>query len=588
MLWKRPVVILCVVTFCLYFFSLFNQFVWDDEQFIYRNEYVKNFAVSRIFTTNTVDGAGEISNYYRPLTTLSFALDYQFWQLNPFGYHLVNTLFHIATGVLLYMLLKRLKFSKPLSFATALIFLIHPLQTEAIAYANSRGDSLFSFFLMISLILHTLLFETKELKIRIYENSITVPKVLIFSGVLLTFTASILSKEIGLAGLGLHGLVIARYFLLNSEGKKYFSKNWFLFFKDNIWSVGSFLVSVLIAVVYLLLRSSVLNFSNTFNFYDYTSIYSESLAVRLLTFFKIIFIYIKLFFIPYPLHMERDTAIITSGLNAWLFAFIVLCIALGAISYWQWKKYRKTTILFGWAWLSIMLVPVSGIIAINGLLYEHWLYLPLVGFFIITYESLELISKKLVKDTIAKYFFFFVVIVLSFLTIRQNYFWSSPIRLYNHLLQYTDSARIHNNLAMAYSDQGMYQEALEHYKIGLAYGQAYPQIYHNIGNTYAALGDTANAEISYKKALEISPEFYHTYTNLINVYIQQNKFDAALEIAHLAQSHYPDVFDYQVIELKILGAAKNKKAFEEKKNVLLRTYSSDPKITAYLNTLQLP
>ena len=116
--------LLVIITLAVYFSSLFNHFVWDDEQFIYRNQYVASFDVSHIFSTNTIAGAGETSNYYRPITTLSFAWDYLFWGLNPIGYHLTNTLLHIGAGILLYIILKNLRFSKVAAFWLSLIFLV--------------------------------------------------------------------------------------------------------------------------------------------------------------------------------------------------------------------------------------------------------------------------------------------------------------------------------------------------------------------------------------------------------------------------------------------------------------------------------
>lgn len=358
-MWKKqPVLFLFLLTFGIYFFSFFNQFVWDDEQFIYRNEYVQQFNVKKIFTSNTIEGAGEISNYYRPLTTLSFAIDYQIWGTNTFGYHLVNTLLHIGAGIFLYKLLLKLKFHQGTSFITALIFLVHPLQTEAVTYMNSRGDSLYSFLLILSLYLLTLLLQQKKLTIQLYEQVLTIPNYLLTAMVVMVYLLSILSKEIALAGLGLHAIIILRHYFLKPE--KIGS-----FFTKQMWSVVSFLLSVTTVAVYLALRSSVLNFQNTFNFFDDTSLYSVSILVRLLTFFKIIFIYLKLFFIPYPLHMERSTEIISNPMNGWLFSFILLVLGLAILSYWQWKKRKKLTILFGWAWSAIMLVPVSGIIEIG-------------------------------------------------------------------------------------------------------------------------------------------------------------------------------------------------------------------------------
>ena len=89
---KKLVLILIGATFLAYFSSFSNPFIWDDEQFITSNAYVRNFDIGKIFTTNTVAGAGVQSNYYRPLTTLSFAVDTAIWGSNPFGFHLTNLL----------------------------------------------------------------------------------------------------------------------------------------------------------------------------------------------------------------------------------------------------------------------------------------------------------------------------------------------------------------------------------------------------------------------------------------------------------------------------------------------------------------
>lgn len=574
-----------LITVVIYFSSLFNAFVWDDEQFIYRNEYVATFNIVKIFTTNTIAGAGELSNYYRPLTTLSFAIDYQFWQTNPFGYHLVNIFLHAGAGCILYLLLKRLQFSQPISFGVAVLFLLHPVQTEAVTYINSRGDSLFSFFAFISLLLTALLFTKKSIQFNLYETSITITKPFIFAGIVLTFLASLLSKEIALAVLGLHGLVILRFYFLSLVHSKKLSTSTTAFIKNNWWALSSFISTSLVVVMYLTLRSTVFNFQNTFNFFDDASLYSENMVVRLLTFFKIIFIYIKILVLPFPLHMERFTEVITSPVNPWLVAFLLLTFGLVITSYWQWKKQKKTTILFGWMWAAIMLVPVSGIIAINGMLYEHWLYLPVIGFGIIIVGLIELFNESLFHKKFFKYCLVFLVGVFAILTIRQNYIWGDPVRLYTHLLKYTDSARIHNNLAMAYSERGLYQEALTHYQNSLEYGLPYPQIYHNMGNTYASLGDENNAEKSYLKALELDPRFFHTIPNLINLYTKQQRFDEALEILHSAQSQFPNVVDYDLLELHILLLKQDETTFLQKK-AAIEQKSNDPQLTTYLRNLQ--
>ena len=582
---KRPLLSLFLITFIVYCSSLFNQFVWDDEQFIYRNSFVQNFNVVSIFTQNTIAGAGENSNYYRPLTTLSFAIDYQFWGLKPFGFHLVNTLLHIGAGLLLFLLLKQLGFEKPIGFVIALIFLLHPLQTEAVTYANSRGDSMYSFFAMISLLSLSWLFERQPPKFLIYEHQFALTKPWLAAISVISLAAAILSKEIGLAVLGLYAWIIMYYFFQTAE--KNFPTNIQKFAKEHSLALISFGTNVFVVSGYIWLRATVLNFENTFNFYNDSSIYAQSLLVRLLTFTKIIFIYLRLIFVPSPLHMERNTSELLTPLNLWTPLFLLLILTLGVLSYFQWQRQKRITILFGWGWAAIMLVPVSGIIAINGMLYEHWLYLPLIGFVIAMYGLLEFFCNKFLTSKVVFYLISTILLLFSVLTIRQNYLWGDPIRYYEYILQFTDSARIHNNLAMTYADRQQLNKALEHYQLALNYGQPYPQIYHNMGNTYVALNELDKAEANYKKALELEPQFFHTYPFLIKLYLTEKKYPEALQVADQALAFYPEMPDYQMLKLQVLAASGDTQNFESYKQVLLTLYKTNSTAQRMINSLQL-
>ena len=546
---SRSILLLILITFSVYFLSFFNHFVWDDEQFIYNNKFVATFDVESIFTTNTIAGAGEISNYYRPLTTLSFAWDYLFWGLNPVGFHLTNTLLHSLAGVLLYIILKKLKFSEQAAFWLALIFLLHPIQTEAVTYANSRGDSMYTFFGLASILSLLLLFEKKNLSFSVYNLKIKIGWWLFAILTPILYACSILGKEIGIATFGIQLLVVTHLFFSSK-------KNIFIFLKKNWACVSSVSGSLLIAGFYLFLRATSLNFNNSFNFYDDTSVYSESLLVRLLTFSKIIFIYIRLLLFPYPLHMERDTSLITSVASIWPVMFFVLAMIVIFISVREFKKKHTLYIGFGALWFLIMLAPVSGVIAINGLLYEHWLYVPMIGFFICLYGIYKLYLEKLFSYQLAKRFLIGVAIIFSALTIRQNYLWGTPIRFYSYLLKHTESARIHNNLAMALAEDGKLEDALKEYNLALQYGIPYPNIYHNMANTYSSLGEYEKAEEYYSKAIEVSPYFYHSYFKLIDLYAQQKKYNQALELAKKGQETFPEANDFKVLEKQLLEIEK--------------------------------
>src|SRR3989344_1258472 len=122
---NKLVIILILAGFLTYANSLNNEFLFDDQGFILDNFNIKNFDIPKIFTTNTVAGSGIVSDYYRPLTSITFAIDYKFWGQNPFGFHLTNLILHILTGLILFLFLKKIKISELVSFFITLIFLVH-------------------------------------------------------------------------------------------------------------------------------------------------------------------------------------------------------------------------------------------------------------------------------------------------------------------------------------------------------------------------------------------------------------------------------------------------------------------------------
>lgn len=568
---------LLLLTGIIYLPSLTNPFIWDDEQFIYKNVYVQTFAIKEIFTQNTVAGAGELSNYYRPLTTLSFAIDYQFWGLTPFGFHLTNISLHILAGLLLWHILKKIRLTNwPRAVITSL-FLLHPLQTEAVTYINSRGDSLYTFFGLLSVLLLLLSYESVK-KISMYNLELLLTPWVLSLLAVVSYIASILSKEIGLAVGGLLVLIIAwKSWHAKTPLKQYISG------QKPIFTAAALVM--LVGIIYLVLRGTLLNFQNSFDFYSDGSLYTESLLVRLLTFSKIIFIYLQLLIFPFPLHMERDTDLVTTLLSPWPWLSLTLIGGLIWSGWREWIKHNTTYVWLGMGWVGAMLLPVSGIIPINGLLYEHWLYTPVIGWGIMLTGLLSLFPK------ISNYLYTHrvlllssLVLILGLLTIRQNYIWGDPIRFYSHVLRYSESARVHNNLAMAYADAGQPQDALEHYYIGLELSENYPQIHHNIANAYLALGERENAINAYMTALELSPTFFHSYYALLDIYIAAENYPEAVTLLKQGQVHLPTENNFHVMEMILYDRMKDATKRDEKIDWIRSNLRLDPELTAFIET----
>jgi len=526
---KTKLLVLLALTFLIYLPSFGNHFIWDDEQFIYKNTSVLNFDLPAIFTESTTAGAGIASNYYRPLTSLSFAIDHAIWGLKPFGFHLTNTLLHAGAGILLYLLLTQIGIGsksnsiwKDPAFWLSLIFLVHPIQTEAVVYINSRGDSLSALLAFTCLLMFAkVIRKTPDQQSSLLPNQVWPVYI---TGI---FLLAMLAKEIAISTVALIFQIYWQQFVLEKNRKNHQLNH-------RIARITLVAASAL-ATTYFFLRLTVFNFQNTVNFYTEATEYSQSLAVRMLTFSKAIWIYWKLLLFPYPLHMERDLEIVNSLASIWpwlSFGAILLLFIAGDL---ERIKHSTTWIWFGSAWFALTISPVSGIIPINGMIYEHWQYLPMIGFFIVLWRILSMTLRKFTLTnkfiSFSKVFLIVVTIALGLFTIRQNWLWRNPISFYTYLLRYTDSARIRNNLGIAYADGGQIDQAIEQYTYALEFNNSYPQIYHNLANLYSISGKQEKAIEYYQLALERDPQFIPTLINLTELYQQLGKTDEAAATA---------------------------------------------------------
>lgn len=528
---RHAIFLLALLTCIVYFSSLWNQFVWDDEQFIYSNAYVRSFAIEKIFTTSTTDGAGIVSNYYRPLTTLSFAIDHALWGLNPVGFHLTNLSLHILAGILLFLILKKIRVSIFPAFVISLLFLLHPIQTEAVTYINSRGDSLYTVFGFLALLIFVRLLQQNKNTLFIAGIEFPFSPPLLAAITAICYACSILSKEIGII---FGGLLLITWLL-----ELYYHN--FHTHQSQRWAVATLIICALIAFGYLSIRSTTLNFQNSFDFYQDQSHYSQQLSIRLLTFTRVVFVYLGLLLVPYPLHMERSVELVQSLVSIWPWLFLLINCA--ALLFAALRLRRGHPIAaYGFFWFYLALLPVSGIIPINGILYEHWLYVPMIGFFLwwyAVYRSLPIPVCRKIQHY--KYWLLVpIFLIASLLTVRQNYFWSTPIRLYTYLLRYTESGRIYNNLAMAYAETNQLELALQYYDKALSFGDVYPQIHHNKGNVYLQLGESKQAIAELERAIEMNPEFAYSYQLLLSLYVELKQFDQAYQLIELAQQQFPE------------------------------------------------
>jgi len=541
---KKIYLLLFFVGIFIYGNALGNQLFWDDNDGIVNNAYIKDWQyLPNYFSENLIAGAGLSSNYWRPVLLVIYSLGWQTWGLWPTGFHLVSILTHILASFLFFKFFQLLTQKKWLAFFSALLFLVHPLQTEAVTYVSGLADPLSAVFILLGLIYY----------LKRGRENILWPVWFFFILALMTKEKALLTFPAFLALLEL------TLFFQDKSPKINFNttKIWFLAKFKLLWpvlAIGSF---------YTLLRATSLNFQNTFNLYDGPNAYADSILVRTWTFFKIFPEYLKLIFWPFNLHMERLVQIEYSPFSPLvLLGFFLLIIFLfRALS----QARKNPLIFFALGWFLFSLLSSSGIPAVSsGIMYEHYLYLPLAGFFLwLGLELEKLITHSQNQASLKKAAFglaIVFVLFLSVLTIQRNCVWKAPLTLYENILEYNrTSLRVWNNLGMAYADANQMEKAVNAYQTALKLDpeKVSAPPYHNLANAFSALGKKDEAIASYKEALKVNPDFTFSYGALFNLFLAEKKYTEGITFFQDLRQKAPNNADLIAKIITLLEKAQN-------------------------------
>ncbi len=525
--------------------------------FLKINIYIKNWRYfPKFFSENLIAGAGLLSNYWRPILLSVFSLEWHLWRDWPVGYHFVNTSFHITNAILLFFILFHLFKKRWLAVITSLIFLIHPLQTEVVTYVSGLGDPLSVLFMFLGILFYLKFRISKKTSFRSYFYFLS----------LLMYILALLSKETAIV-MPAFILIVDFFFLSCNQGK--------LSFKEKLKEIGKEILPFLIlAGIYVLLRATSLNFINTFNLYNEENIFTSNFHIRLFTFFRILTIYFGLLFWPFNLHMERSVEIATSFFSPSVIFGGLMFLGLLALAFSQFKRFPVLS--FGILWFFIGLAPTSNlVIPISGLLYEHWLYLPMVGIFLILVWLGEVLTKRYNLQKILIGILIAFLIFLSVLTIDRNRDWQDPITFYNQTLKYAPTSyRVINNLGMAYDDKDDYEQAEKTYQRAISLDPSNPVAYHNLGNTYRKTGEIDSAIENFKTAISLNPKFIFSSNALISLYLENKNYKEAREVLE----NYLDYSDSKIDTLFLLAQiAIEEKDFKAALSYLEKALAIDPR-----------
>ncbi len=511
---KKPVVLsvilIVLLGFAVYGNSLTGEFIWDDVFLIERNTYIRDASyIPKIFSEDLGAGAGKEYNFYRPVQLITYMADYSLWKLDVRGYHLTNILLHICVALSLYYLINAIFKDNLLALLTGSFFVVHPIHTEVVTYLSGRADSLALLFMLLCALC--------------YIKSSSSNGIGVYILISLSCALALLSRE--------NSLILPVLLLVYHYS-----------FKKKI-EIKKFLIIPSLAVIYILLRLTVLKALLTADAADHMT----SLLPRLPGVFVALSSYIKLLFLPFPLHMEYGTKMFAPG-DPRVILGIVILIALLFFSFK--RKENATYISFCALWFLVAFLPVSNLFPINAYMAEHWMYLPSIGFFLIVAKTISVgatgrppagkAGPPLLK-TLTIIFAICLLAFYSYLTIRQNNFWKEPISFYERTLRYApDSSGVNFNLGIAYTQINQEEKAIASYKRAIESKTDYAEAHNNLGIVYATSKRYDEAAASFKKAIEIKKDFADAYNNLGNIYRDAGKNEEAIALYQKAIAAKPN------------------------------------------------
>lgn len=416
----------------------------DDEFSIVNNENLRSLSsLGTIFTECFFGGDA----YYRPLVTLSFLFDYQIAGLNPLFYYLSNVVVHLANGILLFLIFNILLKKKSLSFITALLFIIHPIQWEAVANIAGRSILLCAFWQFVSFWLY--------LKFAL-QSRLNPHRKFYFAGSLLAFVLALLSKE----------SAVVTPFLL--AGYEYWLRRRA---KGKILSVQSLVrLAPFVGILggYFLLRKLLGITSVSF----WPSL--ELLALGVLTFLSSMLIYLRVFIFPIDLYFDRATMYYTN------FADWGLWLTLAAIVIFSWVTGRyharwSRRIKFMLFWFVVSLLPVSQLVPLPAHIgyaatADHFYYVPsagLLAFFVLMGYGLiqrgwrnKSISRRFPVGLVGGVAVYFMLI-----TIGQNLHAVYELSMFEKSLSYNPAnTRVRISYGLALAKVGLFAEAEQQFR----------------------------------------------------------------------------------------------------------------------------
>lgn len=522
------ILIAIIITAIVYALSLNNGWIknWDDGGYVTEHDVTSSLSASNLYKLTSHDISRIFSTFYKgnyhPLTTLIYAVEYNLFKDNAKPYHFINLIFHLLNVLLVFIFLKKITKKPEIGFIAALLFGIHPMHVESVAWISELKDVLFTLFFLLSLIYYLKSYDAKEGKMKYYLIS------------LLMFVLSSLSKS---AAVCLPAVLVLLDFY---KGKKW---KWKIDNRNGVigktmgviaWLMNSIAHKALFFIVSMIFGIVAIKSQGAANaIQDLTPLFSFLERLMIASYTTITYLYKLIVPIdlacmyPYP---DR----INGHLPMDYYLTPIILIALVSFVVYSWK-YGKD-IVFGTIFFFLTIALVLQLLPVGGaVLAERYTYVPYIGLFMIigkgyVYFHENRSKYSAVLRSVYTIIIVAMVLVFSVMSFQRILIWK------NGEVLFTDLIKKYPTLPFAYNNRGYlyynflkkYDKALADYNKCIEMDSTFHRAYSNRGVLYY---NTAKPDLAIKdftKAIHFKDDNTDAWIGRANSYSTLKKFDLAL------------------------------------------------------------
>lgn len=477
-------------------------FHYDDYKYILENDGIKNL--------KNISGVWE-AFARRKVTALSFALTYHFSGSSVVAYHVANVGIHLASALLVYAFVQLIfktpemrkdalrKRAKSLSLAASLIFLCHPVQTNAVTYIWQRTASQAALFYLGA--------------VTLYVAGRVRGSPWYFIGAFLSMILAVLSKE-NTVTVPLMCVACELCFFGLWKNRKRLLR---------VAAIGILMVLAAIPLYYVMGSSE--SRDGMKHLFSLPQSGTLPRGVYFLTELNVLRTYVRLLILPVHLNLDYDYPISKSVIEARTLLSALLLSALLVLAAKLFE--RRRLMAFGILWFFITLSPESSIIPINDVIVEYRLYLAMTGFalFIAALIHYLVRSARMQLTVIAA-----IALLLGSMTYNRNSVWADEVALWQDVVHKSPAkARAHVNLGFAYLQTGAYDKAIEQNEVALKIEPTHYLAWYNLALAYSFKGEYQKSIEFYLRDIEYDPDKYFAYCNLGITYRKLGQIEKAIE-----------------------------------------------------------